>query len=41
MGGAEQRIRRSQFGFRPRRSTLDAISVLRRLFDATYEKKQQ
>ena len=36
-GGVEARIRTSQFGLRPRRSTLEAISVLRRLFDVAYE----
>ena len=36
-GGAEQRIRSSQFGFRQHRSTSDAISILLQIFDAAYE----
>ena len=33
-GGAENRIRSTQFGFRPGRSTSQAISIARRMFEA-------
>ena len=35
-GGAEDRIRSTQFGFRPNRGTVDAITIARRIFDAAY-----
>ena len=35
-GGAEERIRSTQFGFRPKRGTIDAITIARRIFDAAY-----
>ena len=38
-GGAESHIRKSQFGFRPKRGTIDAIGLVRRLFDAAYSVK--
>ena len=33
-GGAEERMRSSQFGFRPRRGTADARMLIRRIVDA-------
>eukprot|EP00959_Pyramimonas_sp_CCMP1952_P036411 762270-Pyramimonas_sp.AAC.1 len=33
-GGAEERMRSSQFGFRPRRGTADALMLIRRIIDA-------
>ena len=38
-GGAEQRIRQSQYGFRPKRGTTDAIFLARRLIDAALDQK--
>lgn len=38
-GGADERIRPSQFGFRPKRNCMDALMVVRRLIDAANEKK--
>lgn len=38
-GGAEDRIRHTQFGFRPGRSTVQAIAVVRRMFEAAYSAK--
>jgi hypothetical protein len=35
-GGAEDRLRPTQFGFRPGRSTVQAISIVRRMFDAAH-----
>ena len=35
-GGAEQRIRQTQYGFRPERSAVQAITIARRMFDAAY-----
>ena len=35
-GGAEQRIRQTQYGFRPGRSAVQAITIARRMFDAAY-----
>ena len=37
-GGSEQRIRESQYGFRPKRGTSDAIFLARRLIDAALER---
>ena len=36
-GGAEQRIRPTQFGFRPNRGTAQAISIARRMLEAACE----
>eukprot|EP00959_Pyramimonas_sp_CCMP1952_P387492 8120730-Pyramimonas_sp.AAC.1 len=33
-GGAESRMRQSQFGFRPRRGVADARMLVRRMIDA-------
>ena len=38
--GVDQRIRQSQYGFRPRRNCNDALMVVRRAIDAAYEEKQ-
>ena len=35
----ENRIRSSQYGFRPKRNTVQAISIVRRIFDAAYASK--
>ena len=35
-GGAEDRVRNTQYGFRPKRSTVQAIALVRRMFDAAY-----
>lgn len=35
-GGVEGRIRSTQYGFRPKRSTTQALAVARRIFDAAY-----
>ena len=35
-GGAESRMRGSQFGFRPKRGTSDALMLIRRMIDAAY-----
>ena len=35
-GGAERRIRDTQFGFRPRRSTTQALAIVRRMLDGAY-----
>ena len=35
-GGAEERIRATQFGFRPKKSTAQALAIMRRIFDAAY-----
>ena len=39
-GGADERIRPSQFGFRPKRNCMDALMVVRRLIDAANEEKR-
>jgi len=36
LGGAEERIRATQFGFRPKKSSAEAVAVIRRIFDAAY-----
>eukprot|EP00959_Pyramimonas_sp_CCMP1952_P448062 9382359-Pyramimonas_sp.AAC.1 len=36
IGGAAGRTRQTQFGFQPRRSTVQAISIARRMFDAAH-----
>ena len=38
-GGVEGRIKPTQYGFRPRRGTVQAISIARRIFDAAYASK--
>lgn len=38
-GGAEQRMRPSQFGFRPGRGTADALMLARRIIDAAHQNK--
>ena len=38
-GGSEDRIHPTQYGFRPRRGTVHAISIARRIFDAAYSSK--
>ena len=35
-GGAESRMRESQFGFRPRRGTAEALFIARRMIDAAW-----
>ena len=35
-GGAEERIRATQFCFRPKKSTAQALAIMRRIFDAAY-----
>ena len=35
-GSAKNRIRNTQFGFRPRRNTVHALSIARRMIDAAY-----
>ena len=39
IGGVETRIRNTQFGFRPGRSTIQALSMVRRMIDAAYASK--
>ena len=36
-GGSEQRMRASQYGFRPKRGTADALMVVRRMIDAAHQ----
>ena len=36
LGGAEERIRATQFGFRQKKSSAEAVAVIRRIFDAAY-----
>ena len=36
-GGAEERMRGSQYGFRPERGTSDALMVVRRMIDAAHQ----
>jgi len=36
VGGASERARDTQYGFRPKRSTVQAIALVRRMFDAAY-----
>ena len=38
-GGAEGRLRPTQFGFRPRRGAVQAISIARRMFEAGHASK--
>ena len=40
-GGAEERIRESQYGFRPKRSSSDALFLARQIIDATLSNKDQ
>ena len=35
-GGCERRMRESQFGFRPKRGTSDALMLVRRMVDAAH-----
>ena len=39
-GGAENRIRNTQFGFRPGRNTVHALSIARRMIDAAYASQE-
>ena len=41
LGGTEQRMHSSQYGFRPRRGTADALMVIRRMIDATFQRNQK
>ena len=36
-GGVDEKIRPSQFGFRPKRNCMDALMIVRRLIDAAQE----
>ena len=36
-GGAEDRMRESQYGFRPKRGTADALLLVRRMIDAAHQ----
>ena len=38
-GGSEERVRTTQYGFRPKRGTVQAISIARRIIDAAYSSK--
>ena len=39
-GGAENRIRNTQFGFRPGRNTVHALSIARRMINAAYTSQE-
>ena len=38
-GGVDDKIRESQYGFRPKRNCADALTLVRRIIDAAHEKR--